>query len=394
MTTQELFTRAVQVAQLSLPCNEPFTFIPIESYRHHIDEFKGKYTPESIMSKIRRIQHCIQVDCTVLDMPITMYISTHKDKDASNIERDARDFVRHMQRAMHMLWPWIPKQHQTGSIVAHYFPCRERKRFSLDSQHRGRDQRLGLGPENVNSAFTYPTRRLLYFYRREEIHKIIIHELVHMFHIDHMWTNEANAAFHSQLVQQGVCIVEQEPDRKNAQITQTTHDAQQCPQQTRIPHYLDAVTDAMAIVFHTALECALSARRLLGKGKREKRKSLDLENALYDQADWACFQAAKVLWHAGLSSPYDTSRHFYQRTHVYAYYVIKAALLWNAPDHNAVHSLLGHVANERDIASYVADAVFSYQFAQRVRILTQRIDAAVKRGDKSRGLFTLQMSLF
>jgi hypothetical protein len=295
---------------------------PVDHY--DMSPFASSYIADSILPLLRNVS---TTDIRLYDIPspytgfprIQLYLITPVSKRNLNL------FIRVLYTSISFLRRYQGQIPET--LRLHWAPFNKRKTLPT--------RPMIIGPEHVNSAFTYvssPTRDI-YLYRLEEIDKILIHELIHAFHIDRFyWSAESNATLHHLLREVGYKVV-------------PVHE-----------EFLDTITDTLAIPIHMAL---LHARM-------SKPQPCKLSKALAMQRSWCLYQASKVLQYADFTKKEDLKLRTYpQETHVLAYYVFKAALLYQSPVWNAATTSTAAIAATALFHAFhdagFQDRLFSYE---------------------------------
>lgn len=153
-------------------------------------------------------------------------------------------------------------------------------------------------PANVNSGSAL-TGVFINLWRKEELHKVLIHELIHYFEIDFV-----HPIYRSKIAQD---------------YTKKLHNTYRICGDDRIG---EAYTEALAIIIH----CSYIAY-MLGFKKEEIRHLLELE------INFSLFQMAKILKHSDIETVAKLKRDddspicLKQDTSVFSYYIIKVSLL-------------------------------------------------------------------
>jgi hypothetical protein len=154
-----------------------------------------------------------------------------------------------------------------------------------------------LGTENVNSGLTsfYPNREITIF-RKEEHKKLILHELIHFLDLDFEDKIYLNFSDHFNISPELEIIL------------------------------FESYTEITACIINailTSYEC-------------NNRQNFSLFKKLIEiETKFALFQSAKILLFFGFkdtadfAKPYDGQNRFRETSHIFSYYIIKSALLYN-----------------------------------------------------------------
>ena len=176
-----------------------------------------------------------------------------------------------------------------------------------------------LGPENVNSGLTYTEKGIVLLWRREELYKVLVHELIHLLHIDKniYMTNIVNNHVYQQF-----CILPSTEININ-----------------------EIYTESLAMMFDSALNIC------------EKHPTINTNvsyniflNQIHDNRLHSLIQASKILHLYKYSSinqiikknikpqNRDNSqngksiickKNFEQNSNIFSYYILKSAFFYN-----------------------------------------------------------------
>jgi len=161
-----------------------------------------------------------------------------------------------------------------------------------------------LGPHNVNSGYTsFGHDKHIVVYRKEEAAKVLVHEMVHWWEYDdELFNDRADHAVSS-------CL-------PNCSLKYHIRSAV-----TVRPR--EAVTDTVAILVYTAFH-------IMDKGTAAAAFAGAYTKALAVQRRHILYQASKVLHLQGFRSMKELyNRTFIEESHVFSYYVIKAAMMYD-----------------------------------------------------------------
>lgn len=149
-----------------------------------------------------------------------------------------------------------------------------------------------LGPENINSGATYPTKNI-FIWRNEELYKVLIHELIHFYKFDDdiYYQSEINKTNYTY------CI--------NGSI---------------IDRYNEAYTETFAVLIHNYLI--------------SKIKNIDYNKLLENEINFSLFQCKKILNFYNITNFIElinknNNKCILQNTSVFSYFFYKTALLLN-----------------------------------------------------------------
>lgn len=152
--------------------------------------------------------------------------------------------------------------------------------------------------QNINSGSSL-THEFVNLWRTEEIHKVLIHELVHCLDIDHF-------SFHSNKKNDFVNNIKNKYNVKGKIIP------------------FEAYTDSTAIILHTIFS-----------GFKFMFDRNDIVDLLSTEISFVLFQAAKILHYFNfnnideLNSDSNSNKFIEQGTSVFSYFIIKSSLLFS-----------------------------------------------------------------
>jgi hypothetical protein len=171
-------------------------------------------------------------------------------------------------------------------LAIHVFLTDYKKEFPSES--------VLLTPFNVNTGVTIYGKTIL-VYRKEEVIKVLIHELIHFFGIDHMHVSHDNE-----------------------------HELQQIFSLQNHVYLTESYTDFLACTSNVMLYSVLSSKGTLLSLKSFLRS---FSSNLAHEKLYIFEQASRVLHHQNYCD--DIKHNYSEKTHVIAYYIIKAVMFSN-----------------------------------------------------------------
>jgi hypothetical protein len=157
-----------------------------------------------------------------------------------------------------------------------------------------------LTSENVNTGFTIYKKsdivksvhdiKEIYIYRKEELHKVLIHEMIHAYDLDTYFI------------------------RNHQKYSDRLEDTYNIHSKYGIKIY-ESYVETIAILLH----CIYLSR----KNKNSLNKAILLETK------YSLFQTAKILEYYNIHSIKELKNNIYEESSIFSYYIIKSALLFN-----------------------------------------------------------------
>jgi hypothetical protein len=154
--------------------------------------------------------------------------------------------------------------------------------------------------ENVNTGFTIYKKsdivksvydiKEIYIYRKEELHKVLIHEMIHAYDLDTYFI------------------------RNHQKYSDRLEDIYNIHSKYGIKIY-ESYVETIAILLH----CIYLSRR----DKNSLNKAILLE------IKYSLFQTAKILEYYNIHSIKELKNNIYEESSIFSYYIIKSALLFN-----------------------------------------------------------------
>ena len=258
------------------------------------------------------------------------------------------NFIKNLVLIYHMISKICKKK--ANGIDIRILLSPNRKRIKSNNQHKI------LCCQNVNSGSTL-TGSYINLWRKEEIEKVYIHELIHCLGIDeHSWYNNDYKKLINNI---------KETYNINGEIRP-----------------FEAYTDSIAIIFHTIYV----GFKLLMK-KKDIYKMLSLE------ISFILFQAAKVLNYYGFEKIDDlinSDKFINQNTSVFSYYIIKASILYNIENYLL---FLNDTFSLEDRIKEFDNIINKYMIDKSFKDIINKYINLIKKEDNNRYIFyNLRMS--
>ena len=159
-----------------------------------------------------------------------------------------------------------------------------------------------LTSENVNTGFTIYKKsdivksvhdvKEIYIFRKEELHKVLIHEMIHAYDLDTYFI------------------------RNHQKYSDRLEDTYNIHSKYGIKIY-ESYVETIAILLHC-----------MYLSKKDKIK-FDIHKALLLETKYSLFQTAKILEYYNIHSIKEIKNNIYEESSIFSYYIIKSALLFN-----------------------------------------------------------------
>ena len=205
-------------------------------------------------------------------------------------EEIKNDFIKDLVLIYHMLSKITNKKANNINIRLLLAP--NKKRIKTNNDYKI------LCCQNINSGSSL-TETYVNLWRKEELEKVYIHELIHCLRIDdHSWSNNNYNNFIKKL-------------KDNYNINGEIRP-------------FEAYTDSLAILFHTVFI-----------GFKLSMNKKEIYNLLSVEISYILFQAAKILNFYNIidiNQLKDSDYYINQNTSVFSYYILKASILFNLKD--------------------------------------------------------------
>jgi hypothetical protein len=166
-----------------------------------------------------------------------------------------------------------------------------------------------LNEDNVNSGVTIfnKNERMIVLYRKEEIFKVLLHELLHYYDIDfHYYPNSYDKYF---ITKYGIRVKQPSKNRHNSLAL------------------FEAYTDTISCYMNIMVN-------ILFKNPNINLEDMQkiLENNFENEFKHYMIQASKVCKYLEISNEYDVikqKRNIYEDSHCFSYYILKACVFYN-----------------------------------------------------------------
>jgi|UniRef100_A0A6C0BEZ3 hypothetical protein len=266
--------------------DDPNSLFSVKSliYSDHADKYtKSLYVDERIKKHIienfnRKLKISITIRTVDIDINIVYSEGENLDKYKTQIITTVVCFMHFV--CVHFKCD-IPRP-----LSIHVFLTDYKKEFPSESTL--------LTPFNVNTGVTINGKTIL-VYRKEEVIKVLIHELIHFFGIDHMHVSQ---------------------DKE--------HELQHLFSLQNRVYLTESYTDFLACTSNTMLYSVLSST---GKLLSFKSFIRSFNSNLKRERLYILEQASRVLHHQNYC--YGVKHNYSEKTHVIAYYIIKAVMFSN-----------------------------------------------------------------
>ena len=190
---------------------------------------------------------------------------------------------------------------------------------------------ISLGVENVNSGFSVPGYIMIY--RSEEFYKVMLHELIHSY------------GFHDNV---NDVLLGASDLAKQYNISHTM------PIQL-FESYVEVLTSVWMIMF--------KARKIKDAKKMTRTMELKMIKDLYNKTVKHMIErVCMILRHYGRSSLHDTAQLFHENTHVFSYYIVKAAIMVNLP-----------LFQKRYVVGVIPNTTFNKTYGELIRLCLRNL---------------------